>query len=194
MATPEAEEVFNIDVAWESDINEHLPTIRELASRCSRVTEFGCWRGLSAFASLMGLHDSRGSSKVLTIVDIDNEYLSDVEKKLSPHLFDIRVKFWNASTLDIQIPETDFLFIDSLHTYTQLLQELNMHASKVTTYIAMHDTVSYGDFGEDNETPGLIGAIEEFMETEEGKNWDVSIHYTNNNGMMVLTRKEPESE
>jgi len=86
--------------------------------------------------------------------------------------------FYEASTLEIEIPEVDMLFIDTDHTYEQLKGELARHGNKVKKYLVFHDTVSC-------ETE-LMPAIEEFMKAN--KKWKIKEHYKFNNGVLVLER------
>src|SRR5690349_19734602 len=54
----------------QSDINEHVPVLRELASQCATVVELGL-RGMnSTWGILMGLADSAASMRFYTGVDI----------------------------------------------------------------------------------------------------------------------------
>ena len=48
-----------------------------------------------------------------------------------------------ANVLEVEIEETDLLFIDTWHAYKQLKAELELHASKARKYICFHDTTSY---------------------------------------------------
>lgn len=78
-------------------------------------------------------------------------------------------------------------FIDTLHTYDQLKQELRLHGNKAKKFIAFHDTHTFGINGEDQkDKKGLLPAIIEFM--IDNPHWNFKIHKTNNNGMTVLER------
>ncbi len=94
------------------------------------------------------------------------------------------------------------LFIDTLHTYNQLIQELDLHSNKVLKYIILHDTLTFGRKDEDvyshasdliknklTEKMGLMTAIEDFLITTNGNNWEIHDHYDNNNGLTILKRK-----
>ena len=91
-----------------------------------------------------------------------------------------------GNTLELEIEPTDLLFIDTLHTYQQLTQELDRHASKVAHYIVLHDTETYGQKGEDGSEPGLIGAVENFLAKDTG--WVMRDRLKNNNGLTILKR------
>jgi hypothetical protein len=113
-------------------------------------------------------------------------------------------KFCLEDVLEATIPNTDLLFIDTLHTYFQLLSELNLHSANVNKYIVLHDTTSFGHGDEPfyssleymimsnkvkhGEKRGLLNAIEEFMGSTEGKKWAIHKVYENNNGLTILKR------
>lgn len=160
-----------------SDINEHLPTLRDLASECESVVEMGVRYCVSTWAFIEGLKPNTA----LVSIDIKhpskyNGDLAAVEKACKNK--GITFKFYEASTLEIDIPEVDMLFIDTDHTYAQLKGELTRHGNKAKKYLVFHDTVSC-------ETE-LMPAIEEFM--KENKKWKIKAHYTNCNGVLVLER------
>jgi len=80
------------------------------------------------------------------------------------------------------------IFIDTLHTYEQLKQELKLHGNKAQKYIAFHDTHTFGLRGEiDNDNKGLLSAIIEFM--MENPHWKFYKYKTNNNGLTILKRE-----
>ena len=106
----------------------------------------------------------------------------------------------------MNIEETDLLFIDTLHRYFQLYNELGLHAKNVKKYIILHDTETYGEVDEPLYAPqipvkmsekvirtkakGLKQAISDFLNTtKEGKNWKIKEVFTNNNGLTVLERQ-----
>lgn len=177
-----------------SDINEHLPTLRKYAEECGHVTEMGVRWIVSTYAFLVA------KPKKMFSIDIQHpsnwgadigqveQYAKDIE---------CQYKFWQTNNLEIEIEETDLLFIDTWHSYKQLKAELALHASKVKKYIILHDTVLFGDqdelnsydiFGWHNEfnKKGLKPALNEFL--EEHKEWIIHEVYTNNNGLTVLKR------
>ena len=112
----------------DTDISEHLPTLRLLSSLCDHVVELGVRTGVSTAAII-------SSGTPSTHYDILPQ----------PYQFPEKNKFIQANTLEITIPETDMLFIDSEHSYPQLSQELKLHASRVRKYIAFHDTTTFAD-------------------------------------------------
>lgn len=186
------EELFQEAYRVHSDTNEHLPKLRELASACGHVTEFGNWTGTSACGLLMGLlESSQPAPRTFVTIDINKDYLDACLKRLSGFERDpkvVTVVGRLGSTLELDIDPTDFLFIDSWHTYTQLSAELDRHASKVRKYLGFHDTVSFGFYGEDGACPGLDAAIDEFL--AKHPEWSKVYHVEFNNGLTVLERNQ----
>ena len=162
-----------------TDINEHLPVLKELADKCNSVTEFGTRDGQSTRAFL--------ASKVPVIKAYDLSLDANVQ-----HLFDYAknsgrdVTYAQADVLKLEIDNADLLFIDTWHTYEQLRQELIIHGNKANKYLAFHDTHTYGTKDEDCNKMGLLPAILEFL--SENTHWKIKLHKTNNNGLTVLER------
>ena len=165
-----------------SDINEHLPTLKKYAEECEHITEMGVRWIVSTYALLMG------KPKKLISYDINpinSEPIQEMVKEVTD--FEFRV----ANTLDLEIEETDLLFIDTLHNYNQLKGELKLHGNKARKYIAFHDTTSFEWIGESYngkvDEIGLWPTIEEFLEANS--NWEIHERFTNNNGLTILKRK-----
>ena len=178
------------------DINEHLPALRNYALECEHVTEVGVRYGISTWSFLSGC------PKKLVSIDVRKDFFDDSYEKIKNILEtdNIEFVFLNKDILKTDIEPTDFLFIDSLHTYAQLKNELGLHSDKVRKYIALHDVERFKDKDEDiyahasdivkNKTSnkhGLIAAIDEFLSVH--KEWKVKKHYRNNNGLMILERQ-----
>ncbi len=171
------DELYDFFVPWSTDINEHLPTLKALASGCDHVTEFGVRSGLSTTALLAG--------RPRTLVSYDmNRQPSVARLEALARETGTAFVFVLANTLDVEIVETDFLFIDTYHVYEHLLAELHLHGNKARKYIAMHDTTAYGERGQDGGR-GLWQAITDFI--AEGT-FKVRDRYENNCGLTVLER------
>jgi hypothetical protein len=91
--------------------------------------------------------------------------------------------FHLADVLQVEIEETDLLFIDTWHVCQQLREELALHAAKVRRYIVLHDTTTFGDRGETEGHAGLWPAVEEFLARGTFR---LKRRYENNNGLTVL--------
>ena len=174
----EIDYIFEEKCKTPSDINEHLPVFYDYIKKCTHVTEFGVRDVVSTWAIL--------KAEPIKAISYDIAYNPNVAKaqQLAKENA-INWQFIQANTLNIDIEETDLLFIDTLHTYQQLKNELYLHSNKVKKYIAFHDTTSFGEVGEDGGI-GLWKAIEEFL--NENKNWRLLERRTNNNGFTVIEK------
>lgn len=163
-----------------TDMCEHMDVICQYSGRCARVVEFGVYDCTSTWALLAG-HPSK-----LTSYDIDRRAeVSEVEAAAQGSRTAFR--FVLASSIAVEIEECDLLFIDSMHTYEHLRQELAMHAGKVTKYILMHDTTTFGTEDQIPGGRGLWPAVEEFL--AEHSEWSLVERRTNCHGLTVLGRK-----
>lgn len=179
-----------------SDINEHLPTLFSLAKEVDSIIEFGSRNCTSTTAFLAAIADTE---KTLVSYDLYKSQLIDELEKYN------NFKFYQEDVLDLTIPNVDLLFIDTLHTYFQLTNELGNNSKSVRKYIVLHDTVShaYGDESpysdqeymvmskkvKQGEKRGLVPAIDDFLLKDDGLNWFVYKVYENNNGLTILKRK-----
>lgn len=162
-----------------SDINQNVYILYEIAKRCSHITEMGVRTGVSTRAFL-----NTNATLVSYDIILNDEVnrLFEIAKKQGKN-----VSYIKADVLDIEIEETDFLFIDTLHVYDQLKQELNKHSKKVRRFIAFHDTHTFGLKGENStDNKGLLTAIIEFM--IKNPEWKFRLFKTNNNGLTVIER------
>jgi hypothetical protein len=168
-----------------SDISEHLPTLRDLALECNHITEMGVRGIVSTWAFVEGL---KSGGK---LISIDIQYPAIYGGNLQPVIDTCKEKgidftFRLGDTRKIEIEQTDLLFIDTLHRYTQLKIELELHADKARKYIVFHDTTNFETIGENEIDKGLWLAIEEFL--AEHKEWKLRKRYTNNNGLTIIER------
>src|SRR5574343_628325 len=158
-----------------SDINEHLPTLRKYAMKCAHVTEFGVRNAVSTVALAAGFPKRMVSYDIRPMPEaIERIIIGEVD-------FTFRL----ADVLQIEIDPTEVLFIDTLHTYDQLNAELVKHADKVSKYLILHDTETFGIVGEKRQR-GIMPAIDEFLLMNPI--WRFHEIYRNNNGLMVLRR------
>lgn len=164
----------------QSDINEHMPLIYELACKCTNTTEFGIGYGRSTRAFIAALLKTNGSH-----ISYDLKILEGV-----PELFDraeranLDAIYLQENTLHIEIEPTDMLLVDSHHTYKQVKEELELHGDKVAKYILFHDIVLFGDEGQDMGSLGIRPAIDDWM--NDHPEWTIIEERLNNNGMLLL--------
>lgn len=165
---------------YREDLREHQDTIKEYAMKVEHATEFGTGTGGGTSALIEG-----GVKKLITYDPCAPSNLQDLQKLAEQR--GILFQYIHGYSTDTTIEETDLLFIDSFHDYNTLSIELKTHTPKVKKYILLHDTQTFRDIGQDRVNPGLWPAIEEFL--SENPNWKIEKHYTNNNGLTVLTKQ-----
>ena len=190
MVESQFQQLCNID----SDINLHLNTLRYYASRSKTIVEMGVRWVVSTWAFL------EGHPKKLTSYDIVSpeewkrgDRMSPVKEYAKENNIDF--KFILQDVLTVKLPKTDLLFIDTWHVYDQLIQELNMHSSKVNKWIILHDTETFGEKGENSvysirekkEYLGLKFAVNEFLKNNS-ETWRLHEHYIFCNGLTILKR------
>ena len=185
------------------DICEHLDTLREYASRCDSVTELGVRWVVSTWALMAGRPKRLTSFDIhhFGIYGVDPENLDNAASNAG-----VIFKFYQEDVLTTdKLFETDLLFIDTVHSFKQLSMELHLHANKVKKYIVFHDTSSFGEMDEAEIRPnpgwpkellgyyntlgpaqGINAAIIEFLTANP--EWRVDTLFTNNNGLMIITR------
>lgn len=192
-----------------SDIHEHIPTLREYASKCESVFETGVRGVCSSWAFAKGLMENNSETKDYLINDISPfpRQIVDVSAKAG---INIEMKIVNNLELKFE-REYDLTFIDTWHVYKQLANELDAFSPITKKYIILHDTTTFGESGEywniqkgdvdyqsdmigesgyseEDCKKGLWLAVEEFL--EKNKEWELEKRFTNNNGLTILRRKE----
>ena len=177
------------------DIHQHLETLKKYGEEVEVITEMGVRWGASTIALANSYPKKLTSYDIVTTKESTNHTLI-LNEELENY------KFIQSDSIKVEIEETDILFIDTLHTYNQLISELNKHSHKVKNYIILHDTETYGLVDENiynhassiiknqNITKkGLLNAIDDFLKTEEGTKWEIHEVFKNNNGLTILKRK-----
>jgi hypothetical protein len=193
------ERLFAAACAIPSDINQHLPLLRWLASRCTHVTEMGTrWATGSTVAFL--------AAQPQAFITWDYDPTATVSQRVM-NLIRLagatRFQPRCGDTLQIITEPTDLLFIDTLHTGKQLWDELVRHVDpkeeRVKKYLVFHDTQTFGVVGEDGKA-GLRTAIRQFQKYHAFPLWKVMslpedvgnltggtlLDLEHNNGLVVL--------
>lgn len=190
------DDYFNHYKTNPSDINEHMETLRTYASECEHITEMGVRHVVSTWAFL------KGNPKRLVSIDINPSPVQEAARLAKEANISFDFMLADTSNPELDIEETDLLFIDTWHVYQQLKVEFKLHSNKARKYIILHDTTTFGENGEGLETnatinvftgqvehkpfKGLWPAVEEFL--AENSNWQLKTRYTHNNGLTVLER------
>lgn len=188
-----------------SDINQHIPVLRNLAKECSSVAEIGVRSMVSTWGILYGLAENDTGVRSYLGIDLVMPPLSIYSnaKKLAEKN-GIEFHFLTVNDMTIELEPVDLLFIDSLHTYCHLTYELEKFSPQVNKYIALHDTSApWGDvddhsyYGNYSEYPehinrskrGLWPAVEDFLENHP--EWTLLERRLNNHGFTILKRVSP---
>jgi GT2 family glycosyltransferase len=160
----------------ESDINQHFPMLRRYAKECKHITEFGTGNVVSIYAFMVDSPD-----RLITYDKVPSGYIWMADQVAKENSIDF--SFMERDTTNIEIEETDLLFIDTYHTAAQLQKELALHAKKVRKYIIIHQIVKYGAIGED----GGLGMLYALLNLDM-KEWMIREWQKHNNGVLVLQR------
>lgn len=173
---------FEILKETPSDINEHLQTLHDLASECDHVTEFWVRTAVSTIALIAWLkHDAK-------MISYDLNRSKEIETIFKQCMIEEKNRsFRIADTRELEIEETDFLFIDTRHVADCLEKELELSAPKVRKYIAFHDTTTFWTKGEAEGHEGLKVAMDAYL--KDHKEREVFKVFTNNNGLTIRKRK-----
>ena len=198
------EEKFNNLCQKEANFDPELhQTLYQYAKDCDHITEVGVRWVESTFSFLMG------KPKTLISIDVDHPSIhtgfnGDENFKLAVQLAEEQgtdYHFIQGNILDINLVETDLLFIDTEHSYLQLKSELYKHADKASKFIILHDTAahayvdstSYGlshtlkeiNAG-DYQKSGLKLAIEDFL--VYNTKWKIHKIQETGQGLTILER------
>ena len=169
------------------NLNEHLPLLYMLSLESNGVAEFGIDRGISTSAILAGQEERalRGWPASYLGVDVNAACEAEVQRLCKIRTREFPAAFIKASSVTIPaIAPVDLLFIDSLHTEATIRAELAIHLGSVRKWIAMHDTVAFGENGEQPGTRGLLYGIDALLQPEWIKVYDSP----RNNGLAVFRR------
>lgn len=166
----------------------HMERLLALGHECKHITEFGTRRGASTAAFIAARPETIVCYDIKKLLEVDELENAAVEAE-------VKFEFRSQSTINpnLLIDETDLLFIDTWHAYSQLKRELKQ-TSRVRKYIVLHDTE---DFAHEDEQDmyasglekmgfGLVPAILEFLESHE--EWEKFAHYEDSSGLTVLKR------
>jgi hypothetical protein len=176
------EDHYQLACGTPTDIHEHLPTLRRYASECQHITEFGVRGVVSTWALLAARPQRMVSYDIADCPRVDDALGAAFAEGIDFH-------FVTADTREIVIEQTDLLFIDTLHTYGQLYTELWIHCPKVSRFIVLHDTETFGyhdQGGEPGSSKGLWPAVQDFLIAHP--QWRLKERFANNNGLTVLER------
>lgn len=167
-----------------SDIVLHLPVIEYYASLCEHCTEFGVREGHSTVALIAGCKGD------VVSYDIEHSPVVDLLRSIKLPCKSWAFKLGDTGSAALEMEETDFLFIDTLHTYEHVSKELALHGRKARKYLGFHDTFTCGQrdlSGPDPNVRGIMPAIQEFLAQFPGQ-YRTVYQTERNNGMLIVER------
>ena len=157
-----------------SDLNEHCDALRTLGEGRT-VVDFGDRPGVSGVAL------ATNASHYTMIHPKEPPEFKHIRKFLKDRNAVAELKI--STTEIIDVPPCDVLFVDMVHTYSFIKRTLEANQANVKDFIILHDTVIYGETGDDGGK-GIMPAIREFLRTN--RRWTVWQHYRNQHGLLVL--------
>lgn len=182
------EQLYDSVLRQNNEISELLPFLVDYAKRCDHITEFGVQNAYSTTAFVYA------QPKYLRSYDVrprrvQVDVLEDEARKLN-----IDFKFHQADVREIEIEETDLLFIDTWHVYSQMKIELEKHAHKARKFIICHDVITYGLVGATDgnvmnlppDERGIWTAIKEYMLVHP--EWHLDFYTEKSHGLAVFIR------
>jgi hypothetical protein len=198
------DELASMTKAAGCDICEHVPTLAEYGRKVSSITEMGVRFGWSTRSFLYA------RPKVLKSYDryewgsthqsgaiVDKETFQKYKARYDG-VVDFSYHIADTTKMDT-IEPTELLFIDTFHHRDALAIELEKHGNQASKYLIMHDTQTFGECGQADDSKiffdatttsepgtGLRYAIEPWL--AKNPHWVVERVYTNNNGLTILRR------
>ena len=157
------------------NINLELDDLYRYGSLCKTIAELGVDVGFSTRAFLMA------EPEVLISVDpVETPEIVTLREKIKDEVEGyIDWRFVQDMSDNITLEPVDMLFIDTDHTYTQVVKELARFGDIVKRYLVFHDTIVFGE--EVNcdwrgRLHGIWAAVAEYM--RENPQWIMVKHNT----------------
>lgn len=187
-----------------SDINEHVPIHYELAKECNSVIEIGVRDMVSTWGLLKGLSENVGSKYVgIDLFRPPEHNMINAEKVCKTHGIDFNFIVQDDLKVDTdKIGMVDMIFLDALHQYGQVTQELEKYSPLARKYFTFHDTSDpWGNADEplygvepfvlpdwvDKTKRGVWPAVQDFLIRHP--EWSLKERKFNNHGFTILERK-----
>jgi len=153
-----------------SDIQTHLQHIKETVQEGDTVVEMGVRDCVSTWALLAA------RPRQLTSIDVvlpKRENLEVVVNAAQEESIDFI--FHVADSTHFIMEPVDILFIDTIHTYSQLVKELWRHAENTKKYIILHDA----------NIPEMAACIQDFL---YNPHWKLHKWVETQTGLAILKR------
>ena len=150
-----------------SEINEHLPIIKEHSSMCSSVMSLSLGDIGTTYSILYGLHSSSNHSLSSLSSNPGRESFPMERGRMyigaDYHFSKLRGCYPLIELIELDknelsidniikidsLPKIDLLFIDSIHTYCHVCYQLETYSHFISKYIILHDTANPWGFNDD---------------------------------------------
>lgn len=169
-------EIYDAGVSVAGDIELHGPRFAALAAQTALDMETPVFVDAGSRPHVTAAAFAVGGGKRARVHVIAASEPSVVR---SLRTLGMDVGFLAGSSLTVEVPECDGLFVDTDHSEDYVLRELINLSPKVRKWIALHDT---------NSTifPGPLAAVRKFLESNP--HWRELLHDKQQHGMLVLAR------
>jgi len=163
------DDVFEWGKATPRDLEQHFDTLKMYSSECEHVVEI-TKRRESTIALLAG------RPKILDTFTLEPDavhdtlhWLVNATNPLPLHRFSTHI-IRDTIGIDVEVPECDLLYIDSVHHAQRLLAELTLYGGKATKYLVLRGTAAFGEHAEGSEDEGLYFGLMRWFE-RDGRPW-----------------------
>lgn len=170
------EQLFEQAKTQQSDLNFHVPKLRELAEKCRHITEIG--KRSQATVAFLAAQPERLVSHNLALRG--NSVLAALKSRAGKTDFIID----QVDCMTVDAETTDLLFIDEHHRADRVWAQLEKYGAKCRRYIVLHDTHLHAEVGQDN-MPGILPAVRRWV--KERPEWSVIYHTVDQYGLTVLS-------
>ncbi len=158
-----------------------METLRDLAAKCTHVTQIGIWGTPSRIALAIG---TRG--KFIDYSSAQRPEWSELKQFMND-----RFEGKELPANGLEIEETELLFIDTYHNEVETFNLLTKHSPKVQKYLVIHTTEIFGETGDDGG-PGVLPGLRLFVQAN--RVWTTIRQDRNNYGLLVLSRLDEDKK
>jgi NDP-sugar pyrophosphorylase family protein len=171
-------------------IGYHFDKILEVTKECKafHVVELGTRKLCSAYIWLKArVHKVTGYDIYDGTQEWPVEYSSYTSLAKS---YGTDFEFIVGDSTQVDIPQCDILFVDTVHTHTQVSRELSLHARKVNHHIIVHDTHCEDKNPNEQSGTGVMMAIQEFLALNGS--WKMTYDTDKSQGLTILSREKAD--
>lgn len=164
-----------------SDFNEHMQTLKDLASKVEVCVELSAWLK-PALLSMAAGHPK----KLVSVCPGVKPEWGQLSQLLQDKTEFVTIQ---KDSLNTEPFEHDLLFHDTRHSAAYILQDLNRWGPLCRRWIVLHTSMTFGEKGDDHG-PGVLPAVETWI--TQHPEWVIKFHHPNNHGLICLTKDPKE--